>query len=156
MTWVAKTLGLIFLMCSPAWSQDWQGAFEETERKYEELRIDFNIMLATKDSLLGSVKEQQITITRANALIEDLTKYETDCKSLVGKYDELVTLSDGTNKLLKNNAELHKATAEEWEKLANYLKDEYTKLIEKYSRRLWLRWELYAGLVAGLLVGRVL
>lgn len=156
MTRVAKTLGLIFLLCNSAWSQDWQGAYEETERKYEELRIDFNNLLATKDSLVAAVKAQQITITKANVLIEDLTKYEMDCKGLVGKYDELVVLSDSTNTLLKDNVELHKATAEEWENLAKYLKDEYTKLVKKYARRLLYRWELYAGLVVGIVFGALL
>jgi len=156
MAQVAKALGLILLVCSPVWSQDWQGAFEEIERNYEELRLDYNIMLATKDSLVVAVKAQQISITKANALIDDLTKYETDCRSLVGKYDEMLALSDSANKLLKNNVELHKATAEEWAKLAQYLKDEYTQLVKKYSRSFWQRWELYAGLVAGLLAGIVI
>ncbi|UCH61654.1 MAG: hypothetical protein JSU77_07495 [Fidelibacterota bacterium] len=156
MTQVARTLGLIFLLCSSAWSQDWQGAYEEMEREYEALRHDFNSLLATKDSLVLAVKAQQITIREAKTLIEDLTEYQAISKSLVGKYDKLVALSDSTNTLLKDNVELHKATAEEWEKLAVYLKDEYTKLVKKYSRRLWFRWELYAGLVAGLFVGIVI
>lgn len=156
MTRVAKTLGLILLMCSAAGSQDWQGAFEELEGNYEELRIDYNIMLATKDSLVVAVKAQQISITKANALIDDLTKYETDCKSLVGKYDEMLALGDSTNTLLKNNVELHKATAQEWEDLAKYLKDEYTKLVKKYARTLWQRLELYAALLTGVLIGVVI
>ncbi len=147
---IAKTVGLIFLMCSPAWSQDWQGAFEELERECED-RI--NSLQATTDSLAGAVKAQQITIQKANTLIADLTKYQEVSEGLVVKYAEMVVLSDSTRTLLKNNVELAKANAEEWEDLATYLKEEYKELIEKYSRSLWQRWELYAGLVAGLLVG---
>ena len=153
---IAKTLSLIFLLCSPAWSQsqeDWQKAVVEIKQECED-RI--NSIQATTDSLVGAVKAQQITITKANVLIKDLTKYEMDCKGLVGKYDELVVLSDSTKTLLEQNVELHQATAEEWEKLAVYLKDEYTKLVKKYSRRLWCRWELYAGLMVGIVFGTLL
>lgn len=150
---IVKILSLSFLLCSLGWSQDWQSAFEELE---QQCSVRINSLQITTDSLASAIEAQQITIANANILIKDLTKYQEISEDLSRKYDELVTMSDSTKTLLQENVELHKATAKDWEDLAKYMKVEYEKLIKKYSRSLWQRWELYAGLVAGLVIGAVL
>ncbi len=153
MTRAIGALGIILLLGNLAWSQDWERAFEELEKECAE-RI--SSLQTTTDSLKGAVLAKQLTIDNANILIEDLTKHQDVSRSLVSKYDEMVTLSDSTTLLLQENQELLTASVKDLEDFADMLHKEYVKLVKKYSRRLWCRWELYAGLVAGLLIGGVL
>lgn len=152
MTRAIGVLGIILLLGNLAWSQDYKRAFEELEKECEE-RI--SSLQTTTDSLKGAVLAKQHTIDNANTLIENLTKHQDVSRSLVNKYDEMVTLSDSTTLLLQENQELLTASVKDLEDFSAMLHKEYVKLVKKYSRSFLKRWELYAGLVVGLLIGVV-
>jgi ABC-type transporter Mla subunit MlaD len=153
MTRVIGVLSIILLFGNLAWSQDWEAAFEELENECSE-RI--TSLQTTTDSLKGAVLAKQDAIDNANILIENLTKHQDVSRSLVIKYDEMVTISDSTTSLLHKNQELLTASVKDLEDFSDMLHKEYVKVVKKYARRLFARWELYAGLVAGIVLGTLL
>ena len=152
MTRAIGALGIILLLGNLAWSQDWERAFEELEKECTE---HISSLEATVKALHEANEAQQITLEEAKNLIKELKEHRDVSESLLGKYDEMLTLSDSTKVLLQENQELLTASVKDLEDFADMLHKEYVKLVKKYSRRLLFRWELYAGLVAGLLIGVV-
>ena len=151
-----KILSLILLMVNSVWSQNWEAAYKDTEVKYDTLRGKNNELLEAYRSLQTAFDAKEIELTEANTKVVKLIQFRIDSKELNTTLRGIHAIIDSTEKVLRTNLTLHKKTAEEWEKLAKWVKDEYTDLVKQYSRTLWFMWEAWLGVGVGLIIGFIL